>query len=667
MAELGDSTDRLARWQAQAEENYRLRQARVEGLRPSRRGGGLSGRVKALVRGLVGPSRSRWLNLVRVAARAVEKRTRQTVCSLLAGGRFDPGPAPSADADEAYLRWMAWHEPGAGELHSQCEQTLPRNPLFTLLLPDPGPDPAALVALLESLGRQTYPRWELIAGAEAGIGDEIREVLDHYTAVEARVRVVSCAGGWASCANTLRATARGDFVGALEPAAELPPFALFELARTAGQHRGADLIYADEDELDETGALRRAPWFKPAWSPDTLRSHDCVGKPALFRRDFLTRLGGYRNVGGAEEYDLLLRAGEQAGCVVHVPCVLYHRRGPRPAVDARPVLREHLTRCGLRADVLPGPAAGTCRVRYHLSSRPLISILIPNKDHADDLERCLASLNRSSYLQREVVIVENNSTDPDTFCAYERLTDRPGVRLVVWPRRFNYSAINNFAARHASGEVLLFLNNDVELLDEDWLDWMLGHALRPETGVVGAKLLYPDGTVQHAGLQLGLPGGAGHGHLGSPGDSAGDHGRLIVTQNVSAVTGACLMIRREVFEEVGGFDEGLPVSFNDVDLCLKVRAQGYRVVWTPDARLVHHESRTRGRDTTWWQIALAQSESRRLLSRWPACRDQADPYYSPNLTHQRTDFTPHAGPPLPSAGQPRVTYLHHETEERSAA
>jgi GT2 family glycosyltransferase len=667
MAEVENSTDRLARWQAQAEEGYRLRRARIEELRPVRRSGWVGDRMRALLRGLASLTRLRWLNLVRIAARTIEKHTRETVCGLLTGGQGASGPAPLTDPDESYLRWMTWHEPSALELEAQREQTLPRHPLFTLLLPDPGRDPAALVAALESLCRQTYRRWELLVGLWDGAGASIREVLEHYAAARVRIRIVECAGDWAERANTLLAAAGGDYVGTIEPNAELAPFALFEVARTVGLHRGADLVYSDEDELDEAGAVRRSPWFKPAWSPDTLRSHDCVGKLALFRRDFLGWLGGYRAREGAEEYDLLLRAGEHASCVVHVPRVLYHQRGPRPTADLRPVLRLHLVRSGLRAEVLSGPAAGTCRVRYHLERRPLVSILIPNKDHIDDLERCLASLERSTYPYREVVIAENNSTDPDTFRAYERLTGQPGVRVVVWPHRFNYSAINNFAARHASGEMLLFLNNDIEVLNDDWLEWMLGHLLRTEIGVVGAKLLYPDGAVQHAGLQLGMPGGADHGHLGFPGDSAGSHQRLIVTQNVSAVTGACLMIRREVFDEVGGFDEGLPVSFNDVDLCLKVRAEGHRIVWTPEARLTHHESRARGRDTTWWKIALAQSESRRLLSRWPACRDKADPYYSPNLTHERQDFTPHTGPPLPSAGLPRVVYLHHDMEERNAA
>ena len=393
------------------------------------------------------------------------------------------------------------------------------------------------------------------------------------------------------------------------------------------------------------------PCFKPDWSPDTLRSHNYVCHLLVLRWELMTRLGGIRpGFDGAQDYDLVLRASEQARAIAHIPQVLYHWRmhsqstaansdSKRYLVEAgRRALAEHLARMQTPASVVEGPLPGTYRVIYRLPRQPLVSILIPNRDSVQMLGRCLDSIASSSYAHYEVLILENFSEHEETFTYYRQLERRGNVRIVPWTKPFNYAAVNNFGALHAHGELLLFLNNDVEAINPDWLEWMVKHAQRPEVGAVGAKLLYADDTIQHAGIVLGMGGVAGHAHVRFPREADGYLGGLRVTQNCSAVTGACLMTRRAVFEEAGGFDEGFVLAFNDVDLCLQIRALGYRVLWTPEAELYHLESKTRGYEDTSEKMARFGREYRLFLAKWERYLRNGDPYYNPNFRLDRGDY-----------------------------
>jgi GT2 family glycosyltransferase len=365
----------------------------------------------------------------------------------------------------------------------------------------------------------------------------------------------------------------------------------------------------------------------------------------------LTRLGGIRaGFDGAQDYDLVLRASEDAREIVHIPQVLYHWRLHQQSTAAntaskeylveagRQALADHLQRTSTAATVHTGEKPGMYRVAYHLREQPLVSVIIPNRDAAQLLHGVIESLEQSTYANFEVLVLENGSTHEDTFAYYRELTQRPHVRLLKWDRPFNYSAVNNFGAAHARGSVLLFLNNDVQAIHPDWLEALVAHAVRPEIGAVGAKLLYVDGTVQHAGVVLGLGGVAGHAHLRFPGDAAGYQDRLRLVQNVAAVTGACLMTRRDVFVQAGGFDERFVLAYNDVDYGMRVRACGYRVLWTPEARLYHLESKTRGYEDDPAKRKRFEREFDLFKRTWARELEQGDPFYNRNFRLDRADF-----------------------------
>jgi GT2 family glycosyltransferase len=544
--------------------------------------------------------------------------------------------------NQDYARWIARHEPGPRQLRAQRTTRFPHEPRISVTVSTVKTASSYLPALLRSLERQTYPHWELCLVA-AQLDSRERRLLGRLRRHGRRVQVLS---GDGSC-NAALELASGEFVALLHPDDTLAPFALFEVVCALNAQPAADFFYADEDTLD--GERRCNPHFKPDWSPDTLHSHNYIGRFMVLRRALLARIGGFRpSFEGAENYDLILRASEHARHIVHIPRVLYHARksGPdsvaaeRRAWEAgKQALAEHLARTGTSAAVQYGAVPGSYQVRHVLPSRPLVSVLIPNRDHAAFLARCLDSLARSTYPHHEIVIIENHSRDSETFAYYHRLQGRPHIRLLNWERPFNFAALNNFAAAQARGDVLLLLNNDVEAINSDWLERMLEHALRPEVGVVGAKLYYPNDTIQHAGVIIGLRGSAGHAHADEPRASAGYHRRLVVTQNVSAVTGACLMLRRSVFAEVGGLDERFLLAFNDIDLCLRIRQRGYRIIWTPHAELYHHESLTRGSDVADpIKSARFESEAELFRTRWAAYLAAGDPYYNPNFDLEVRSF-----------------------------
>ena len=318
--------------------------------------------------------------------------------------------------------------------------------------------------------------------------------------------------------------------------------------------------------------------------------------------------------------------------------------GAKPYVleAGRKAIAEQLRRKGLEGEVLDSPVPSIYRIRYRIQGEPMISILIPSKDHREDLSRCVDSIRRkSSWKNWEILIIENNSTEPETFAYYQELEQDSRIRVLRWEKGFNYSALNNFGAREARGEYLLLLNNDTEVISPDWMQEMLMYAQRADVGAVGAKLYYPDHTIQHAGIGVGIMHLAGHYHRHFAGDHPGYMGRLIYAQNMSAVTAACMMVPRRVYEEMGGMDEGYSVVFNDVDFCLRIRQAGYLIVWTPWAELTHYESKSRGQDEdTPEKKAFFLAETKKFQTQWNRALSAGDPYYNPNLNRMKEDFTP---------------------------
>lgn len=439
----------------------------------------------------------------------------------------------------------------------------------------------------------------------------------------------------------------------LRPGDRLAEHALYWFAFEALAKPYAAMIYADDDAIDGDGR-RCLPRFKPEWSLTYLRSTNYIGRAVALRGSAVRAAGGARLADCLHvHYDLLLRVAEHAGdAVVHIPAVLLHRASPFPdplpqggrgfaAEDAQNMaaVRHHIERCGLAADVIPtGP--GCRRVRHRLPSPPpRVSIIVPTRDAPRLLWHCVESLMaKTTYPDFEILVVDNRSAEAEALAYLDEIAGRPNVRVLRYDRPFNYSAINNFAVREAHGELVCLLNNDTEVISPDWLEEMVGHLLQNRVGVVGAKLYYPDGRVQHAGDVVGPGGCANHLHSFIARDDPGYCNRAAVAQELSAVTAACLLTKKDLYERLGGLDEKhLPVAFNDVDYCLRVREAGYKVVWTPHAELYHHESVSRGKDRTFRRRLRAWREVRYMRRRWREAMKN-DPFYNPNFSYERTDF-----------------------------
>jgi glycosyltransferase involved in cell wall biosynthesis len=597
------------------------------------------------VAGRLLPAGSRRRRLVRSMARSfargVRRLTGRNPANIGEGGE---GTRVALDSFQ-YTRWIRSHEPPA------LPATFSRRPVISVVVPVYNPPADFLAALIDSVAAQTYDRWELCLADGGSTDARVHEVLDRAASADPRVKVdrIGENRGIAGNTNAALAVATGDYVAFADHDDTLAPFALAAVVAAINRHPDADLIYSDEDKLDAAGR-RVDPCFKPDWSPDLLRTHNYVCHLLVLKRSLVEELGGVRaGFDGAQDYDLVLRAGERAKQIVHIPYVLYHWRqhARSTARDTsskeylvaagRRALEEHLARVGCDARVTPAAKPGEYRVRYRLPKQPLVSVIVPNRDQPQLLGRCLDSVFASGYANLEVIVAENGSRDDDTFAYYRQQERDRNVRVLTWNRPFNYAAINNWAAAQARGEVLLFLNNDVEAVDPDWIEAMATHAVRAEIGAVGAKLLYADGTIQHAGVVLGMGGAAGHVHLRFPRDADGYLGRLRRVQEVAAVTGACLMTRADVFERAGGFDERFVLAYNDVDYGLTVRSMGYRVLWTPEAELYHFESRTRGYEDDPVKQARFRREFDLFRRKWEQALAAGDPYFSPNFRLDRAD------------------------------
>lgn len=575
---------------------------------------------------------------------------RATVYRVLKGA----GPMP---VDKRKLKKIAKDYYISAQRREQEENAqFPKDIKFSVLVPLYNTPESFLKAMIESVQAQTYRNWELcLADGSDKENSYVGEICKKYADGDKRIKYERLERnlGISENTNACIRMATGEYIALFDHDDLLHPSALYEVMRAICEH-GADFIYTDENTFSEEPRDAYNPHFKPDFSPDTLRSYNYICHLSVFSRELLDSVGYFRSeYDGSQDYDLILRLTEKAKKVFHIRKILYywraHKNSVAQGVGAKPytvtaakkALAAHLERCGLKGEVLDSSVPTTYHIKYEIDGNPLISIIIPNKDHTDDLEVCLKSLyEKSSYKNFEVIIVENNSTEKETFEYYEVLSQKhSNIKIVTWEGNFNYSAINNFGVNYAKGEYILLLNNDVEILNDNCLEEMLMFAQRKDVGAVGAKLYYSDDTVQHAGVILGLGGTAGHAHKHFNRTHPGYMARASIAQNLSACTAACLMMRRDVFDEVGGLDESFAVAFNDVDLCMKIRKKGYLIVFTPYAELYHYESKSRGNDSTPEKLERFRGEIDRFRSKWQKQLDDGDPYYNPNLTLTRDDFS----------------------------
>ncbi len=558
--------------------------------------------------------------------------------------------------EDPYNLWRRKHAPDEDD-YRHMRETLPlltRRPTISIVMATYNTPERYLRAAIDSVREQIYPHWQLCIADDASTNAAVRPILGEYAAIDERIDVVYRPqnGHISQATNSALDIATGDFVGFLDHDDVLPMEALYEVASLVERNPDADIMYSDEDKLDESGGLFD-PFFKPDWSPDTLLSRMYTCHFAVYRRRLVEEVGRLRpQFDGSQDYDLILRLSERTDRIHHIPKILYHWRvhpestaaassaKPYAADAAERAIEEALARRGepgsatARTDV-----AGAYVVRYELRERKQVSIIIPTRDHGEDVDRCLESIfKHGSYENFEVLLVDNGSTDPSSLATFERWAARDArVRVLRYDVPFNFSQINNYAVSRSSGEYLLFLNNDTEVMTPDWLEAMVEQAQRPSIGAVGAMLLYPDMTIQHAGVVVGVGGVAGHSHKNLPADAPGYFHMLKAINNYSAVTGACLMVRRAAFDQVGGFDEELAVAFNDVDLCLKLQAAKYRNVCLPHVQLIHFESKSRGYEDSYNKQVRFEDEKRLMIQRWHT-NAHVDPCYNPNLTREAENF-----------------------------
>lgn len=533
----------------------------------------------------------------------------------------------------------------------------PRRPKMSVIMPTYNSDVALLNAAIESVVSQSYSNWQLCISDDGSDSAETRSAIQAWVDKDDRITAVfgQESSGIANNTNSALQLASGDFCIFLDHDDLLATHALYEVAKAVMDNPALKLVYSDEDKIDSTGA-RVDPHFKPDWNPDLLLSQNYICHLVALSRDVMQQIGGCRSgFEGAQDHDLLLRVMEvvTANEVRHIQKILYHWRMAEGSTSATAsaksyttdsgvaAISDHLLRTESNATVEAGKYPNTYRVRWGLPSNPpMVSIIIPTRDRLDILSQCIGSvLQRTNYPDYEIIIVDNESSEPATLEYFEQLKVRCNVRIYQYTGEFNYSAINNFAVEKAQGSVITLMNNDIEVIENEWLYEMVTHALRPEIGCVGAKLLYKNNMVQHAGVILGIGGVAGHGHKYFDAESAGYFSRLHLTQNMSAVTAACLTVEKRLYEEVQGLNEkDLKVAFNDVDFCLRVGSLGLRNVWTPYALLYHHESVSRGHENTQEKQHRFKQEALYMQQRWGEILE-SDPAYNRNLTLAREDFS----------------------------
>lgn len=569
--------------------------------------------------------------------------------------RFEPEEVPYGPWYEAYV-------PDEETLNRQRKRKFLNAPLISVVVPAYHTPPLFLRQMLDSLVAQTYGGWELCIANGSPDDKEMEAVLEEYEKRDSRIRHENLKENLGIAENTNAAfrMAKGEFIGLLDHDDLLAPNALYEIVLALEKNPEADVVYTDEDKVTTDLKEHFQPHLKPDFNLDLLRSNNYICHFFTVRREIVEQVGGFRKeFDGAQDYDFIFRCTEEARKILHIPEILYHWRTHKESTADNPAskmyafeagkraIEAHLKRTGTDGEVSHTPDLGFYRVKYPVKGEPLISIIIPNKDEKESLEACLKSIwEKTTYKNYEIIVVENNSTSDEIFQYYKEISQK-GVRLLRWKKEFNYSAINNFGAAHAKGEFLLFLNNDVTVITPDWLTELAGLCQRKEVGAAGVKLLYPDNTIQHAGCVIGIGGIAGHMFVDMPANRTGYLHKASLLQDMSAVTAACMIMKKQVFDQVGGFTEELAVAFNDVDLCLKINKAGSLVVYDPYVQLYHMESKTRGAEDSKEKVRRFQTEIEYMRCHWLDILKNGDPYYNKNLSLTKWNYSLK---PLPGMG-----------------
>ena len=549
-----------------------------------------------------------------------------------------------------YDTWLRIMRVSRQELFEQRKTKFSYAPKFSVVVPLYHTPAKFLKDLVRSMMYQSYANWELCLVNASPEDVHLTSLLENWAMRDKRIRVIRLEKnlGIAQNTNAGIAASTGEFIAFLDHDDFLEPDALFCYADALNKDKTIDVFYSDEDKTDEYAAHYFYPHFKSDFNIDLLHANNYMCHFLAVRKSLVDTVGGLNEkFDGAQDYDFVLRLTENTKKIYHCPRILYHWRCSNQSTAAnqgnkmyaihagKAALNAHYKRIGWNARAQEGAVDGWYQTKFTLKEEPLVSILIPNKDHTDDLDVCLNSFfERADYQNYEFIIIENNSVLPETFAYYEKIEkEHDNVKVVYWEAGFNYSAINNFGFKFAKGDYIMLLNNDVELITPDIFQSMLGFCMRPEVGIVGAKLLYNDHTVQHAGVLVGAGGLADHVFKGIHEDDPGYMGRAISSQDVSAVTAACLLVKRSVYEEVGGLEDEFQVAFNDVDFCLKVRKAGYLIVYDADVKLFHYESKSRGMEDTTERFIRFGNEMMLLNSKWDILSTFVDPYYNPNFSY----------------------------------
>lgn len=560
------------------------------------------------------------------------------------------------DNDYDYGEWYQLTKPDEEELETQKKEVFDYRPKLSIVIPAYKTPERYLKEMLQSIKDQTYQNWEVCVADGSPRGESSERVLKKFAEQDKRFKYVILGENKGISGNTNAAMdmATGDFIVLADHDDTIPPHALYECVKAINMDPEYDVIYSDEDKLDMDGKALFDPHFKPDFNPDLLTSVNYICHLFVVNRDLVDAVGGFRQeFDGAQDYDFIFRCTEAARKIYHIPKVLYHWRCHQNSTASNPeskmyafeagarAIKAHFQRCNIPVEsVEKGVDFGIYHTKFAIKGEPLVSVVIPNKDHHSDLDLCIRSLmEKGTYKNLEFIVVENNSADKATFSYYERIQkEYPNVRVVTWEKGFNFSAINNFGVKHAKGEYLLFLNNDTEIIEKDVIREMLGYCQREDVGAVGARLLYQDDTIQHAGVVVGFGGIAGHTFIGLHRAENSYFHRAMCAQDYSAVTAACIMTKKALFDQVEGFTEELAVAFNDIDFCMKIRSLGKLVVYNPYALLYHYESKSRGLEDTPEKVARFNREIAIFAKRWPDILRNGDPYYNPNLTLRKSNF-----------------------------
>lgn len=557
-----------------------------------------------------------------------------------------------------YSKWLPLHLPTKRELEQQRNTEFSWKPKLSIVVPLYRTPEKYLLRLVESVKEQTYSNWELCLSDGSGVNSPIKELLVSLQEEDGRIKIISHEEQLQISENTNAAilAATGEYIVFADHDDELTPHALFECVKALNENKDLEVLYSDEDKMTMDGHKFFQPHFKPDFNIDLLCTVNYICHLFVTKKELIDSVGMLRpEFDGAQDYDFIFRCVESAGeeKIHHIPKILYHWRCHEDSTSENPesklyafdagqrAVQAHYDRIGVPVEISKGEFLGLYRTKFLREEDPLISIIIPNKDHIDDLKRCMDSIEtKSTYKNYEFIIVENNSENPETFTYYQQLEAvNSKVHVVYWKGIFNYSAINNFGVQYAKGDYFLLLNNDTEIINEDCLEELLGYCTRADVGAVGARLYYEDDTIQHAGVVVGFGGIAGHCFVQQKRGFTGYCHRIICAQDYSAVTAACMMVKREAYEKVNGLSEEFQVAFNDIDFCLKLGKAGYHIVYNPYAELYHYESKSRGLEDTPEKVARFNREIATFEKHWPDILRDGDPYYNPNLTLDSQDFS----------------------------